>query len=466
MKIARTLFVATLALTLPATAAAESTIVTLGSAPVRGPMLGAAASDGSAPAKRAVFSAPSSMNPTKLYHMSRSDDPAARLFVASAIRRNSRAEMVHAARVLINDPDVRVRRVLMEALSQKDAKRWLPLLVQGTADADAEVRLSAARGVVQHGPESYLAPMKSLLDDADPNVRRVALDSLMVAGGPGLSELLAIETGARPSSPQLLAEVDETLHRYAADHGEELVAALDFTKVERANLQRVANLMADCGPVGTSMLLAEMDGGLSQRAFYARRALATYPNAAVVPINNRLMEVQLKGTRSALITPFLEVLAAAGDPRAIPSLERLATSRRPYLQAEALLVLGRIDDTRAVEILIGALADPDVDVRGAAATGLGEQRAEAAIKPLIRLVARGDAITVKAIKALGQIGDARAALVLERQLESTNPTVRRYACEALENIGHRSARKSLSNKLDDPDAMVRYTASRALGSME
>jgi HEAT repeat protein len=466
MKISRMLIAAALALTIPVTASAESTITTLGSAPVRGPLLGAAAGDGSSPAKSAKFSAPSSLNPTKLYHMSKSADPAARLFVASAIRRSSRAEMIHAARVLIQDDDVRVRRALLGSLAAKEAKRWIPLLTEALTDRDPEVRLFAARGLVQHGPEVYAEPMKAMVDDPSAAVRRVVLDSLMSAGPDGISELVAIEIGARPVSAELLDEVDQTLHRHAANHGDQLVAALDLSKVERSHMQRVANLVADCGPIGTSMLLAEMDGGLSQRAFYARRALAAHPRYAVKPINARLMEFRLKGTKSALITPFLEVLAAAGDPRALPGLERLATSNRPYLRSEALLVLGRIDHPRAVELLIDGLSDPEADVRGSAAAGLGEQRAEAGIKPLIRVVARGDAISVKAIRALGQIGDRRAALVLERQLESENPVVRRYACEALENIGHRSARKSLSSKLNDPDAMVRYTASRALGSME
>ena len=463
MKTARILVVAAAALCLPVTAAAESTIVTLGSAPVRGPLLGAGGG-GSAPASG--FEAPSSLNPTKLYHMSRSADPAARLYVAGAIRKTSRAETVHAARVLVNDPDVRVRRVLAQSLAQKPARRWIPLLTQALDDADADVRATAARALVQHGPDVFVEPMSRLLDDPSPSVRDVAIDSLAAAGTPGLTTLVAVQTGARPASPQLAAQVDQTLHRIAADRGDTLVSLLDLAGVDRAHTQGVANLLADCGPVGTDMLLAEMDAGLTQKAFYARRALAAYPHAAVPLINRRLMEVDLKETKSALVTPYLEVLAAAGDARALPGLERLATSKRPYLRAETMLVLGAIDDPRAVELLITGLTDAESDVRGAAADGLGQQRSVEGIKPLIRLVARGDAVSVKAIRALGRIGDARAALVLERQLASDNPVVRRYACEALEAIGHTSARDGLLGKLDDPDAMVRYTASRALGSME
>lgn len=359
-----------------------------------------------------------------------------------------------------------MRRALAESLARKAAKRWIPLLTEAIDDADAEVRATAARALMEHGPEVFLAPMVRLLDDPAPSVRRVAIDGLASAGTPGLTALLAVHTGSRPASAQVVDEVDDALHRVAAHHPDGLVALIDLGKVDRSHTQRVANLLADCGPVGTDMLMAEMDAGLTQKAFYARRALAAYPGTAVPLINRRLLEVDLKDTKSALITPYLEVLRAAGDARALPALERLAKSKRPYLRAETMLVLGHIDDARAVELLVAGLTDADSDVRGAAADGLGQQRSVDGIKPLIRLVARGDAVSVKAIQALGKIGDARAALVLEQQLASDNPTVRRYACEALERIGHTSARDGLLEKLDDPDAMVRYTASRALGSME
>lgn len=466
MKTARNLILLTLVLAVPASASAESTIMSIGSVPQKGPVLGAAATDGSSPARRVAFKAPATMNPTKLYHMSKSADPAARLHVANAIRRSTRPEIVHAARVLVNDPDVRVRRVLTESLAQKTAKRWIPLLTKAFGDKDAEVRIAAAKGLVQYGPEAYLDAMTSRLNDPSPAVRRIVLDSLMAAGKPGLEALVAIEIGAEPASDQMIAEVDETLHRYAADHGDELAQMLDLSTVDRRHAQRVANLLADCGPMGTNVLLAEMDAGLSQRAFYARRALTAYPGSSVKAINRRLMNVDLKETKSALITPYFEILAAAGDARALPGLKRLVTSRRPYLRSEGMLVLGHIQDDRAVALLIEGLQDPEADVRGAAATALGTQKSEKGIKPLIRVVARGDAVAVKAIRALGEIGDARAALVLERQLDSDNPVVRRYACEALERIGHRSAVKGLASRLDDPDAMVRYTASRALGSFE
>ena len=73
---------------------------------------------------------------------------------------------------------------------------------------------------------------------------------------------------------------------------------------------------------------------------------------------------------------------------------------------------------------------------------------------------------VRAIEALGKIGDKRATLVIERQLEHPRSTVRQYACQALEAIGHRAAADGLVKRLEDPDAMVRYSATKALGRMD
>jgi HEAT repeat protein len=88
----------------------------------------------------------------------------------------------------------------------------------------------------------------------------------------------------------------------------------------------------------------------------------------------------------------------------------------------------------AVDGLIVALKDPDVDVRCQAAWALGRTRKTRAVDPLIEAMADAAAVRRQAVRALGEIGDPRAVPALTAALKDEDPRVRRYASKALARI--------------------------------
>ena len=448
---------------LPATAVAENTIVTITNSHASGPVLGSTSIESGSPSKVRGFEAPSKLTPTKLYHMSKSVNPQARRFSAESVGRLDRPEVVHAVRVLVSDPDPEIRLALARGLSHKRSVRFLKFMVSLSKDPDPRVRRAAADGLARQPEIADISTLVALVDDPDREVRVIAIEA--VAEGQ-ISHLMEIELGKREVHPDVLLDVDAALHRMARDQGRDFAQQLSLEGLESGASQRVANLLAASGPEGADILLAEMEQGLTKQAFHARRALELSPDAAIVPIVRLLQNVDLADTPTARITPYLPILQASGDERAIAALARLGKSRRAYLRAEAVRALGSFSQPAAVQVLLEGVEDPEGEVRLEAASSLGRLREPTAIHALVRLVASQDTAMVRAIEALGKIGDKRATLVIERQLEHPRSTVRQYACQALEAIGHRAAADGLVKRLEDPDAMVRYSATKALGRMD
>lgn len=97
-------------------------------------------------------------------------------------------------------------------------------------------------------------------------------------------------------------------------------------------------------------------------------------------------------------------------------------------------MLGDIGDSRAVDPLIGALYDDTDDVRGAAAGAL-VQIGDAAVDRLIEVTKDEDRwVRLYAAGALKYIGEARAIDALEELVRDEDPDVRSVAEDAIEKI--------------------------------
>ena len=131
---------------------------------------------------------------------------------------------------------------------------------------------------------------------------------------------------------------------------------------------------------------------------------------------------------------------------------------------DAVLELGRIGNTKAVDLLIGALARLDGVSRNAARE-LGRIGSERAIKPLVVLLANAE-VNESAAEALAKLGGKSVGPLLDA-LSSQDPTVRRMAAGALGGIGDPRAVGSLAQLLQsDPEYAVRTAAATALGQLK
>ena len=146
-------------------------------------------------------------------------------------------------------------------------------------------------------------------------------------------------------------------------------------------------------------------------------------------------------------------------------LQQLRKNSDDLVREEAARALGDLGDMSAVDALIKALYDLDVDVRFAAAEALGKLRGETAVKPLIRLLGKDDDPDVRAsaATALGQIQHSSAITPLIEQLDHADRFVRAAVLEALGNLKAFAAVQRIVHIMrNDPISNVRQAAEIAL----
>jgi len=117
-------------------------------------------------------------------------------------------------------------------------------------------------------------------------------------------------------------------------------------------------------------------------------------------------------------------------------------------------------ESRGIQQWIKDLRDEEPLVRWQAATHLGRTQDARAVEPLIEALGDTDeGVRREVTKALGEIGDPRAAKILD----DTDEFVRLNALGALENIEGNEATKLLIAALKNDSPMVRMNAAASLG---
>jgi hypothetical protein len=111
--------------------------------------------------------------------------------------------------------------------------------------------------------------------------------------------------------------------------------------------------------------------------------------------------------------------------------------------------MGYLQDPVAVEPLIEALIDSDVDVRLYAAWSLGELRDPRAVGPLLGMLESSDPTLRKmAVFSLGLLQDHRSRPALEAALNDHHPDIRWNAALALARLGEGTGLPVLHQMLD------------------
>src|SRR5208283_4648094 len=125
--------------------------------------------------------------------------------------------------------------------------------------------------------------------------------------------------------------------------------------------------------------------------------------------------------------------------------------------------LGLLKDPRAVEPLIAALQDTNLDVRKNAAGSLGLLNDPRAVEPLIAtLQDTNPYVRQNAAASLGRLHDPRAVEPLIAALQDTNANVRHNAIVGLAYIQDPRAIQPLTAALQDSDPKNRDVAAQAL----
>ncbi|MBM4319381.1 MAG: hypothetical protein FJ125_05315, partial [Deltaproteobacteria bacterium] len=389
-----------------------------------------------------------------------------------------------------------LRAAVAAALGRLGGAGELPRLLEALSDEAPEVRLAALSGLGWLGRRApqlcravVTALAAQLASAADPALRAHAAALL---GRTGDRE--AIEPLARALAEDAAAAV-----RQAAE------AALEqLGWVPVAQKLRVRSLLAELGAAEAR-----------HRAAAAEQLGLVGDDAAVQPLRSRLDDadaavrlavchalVRLGEPPPAapefipywLDTAGWEALAEIGVP-AVAALSGVLEERRKDRKRGAVNALAAIADARALPPLIQALADPEPEVRRAAARGLGRRQEIGTLGALLGLLGDSDCEPDVAI-ALAELGDPAAAPLQEilgnerpgealwaaqalglmhhaaalplllRALEARQPELRCSAAQALGHLGLPQAVPALLESLQgDPEPMVRQHAAAALGRL-
>jgi len=133
----------------------------------------------------------------------------------------------------------------------------------------------------------------------------------------------------------------------------------------------------------------------------------------IAPILARIGESAVEPVIGALRDEVIDVQTAAFllgtiDKPAVKALIGALKDKKPSVRAGVASALGSTGDSRAVEPLITALGDEDVNVARVAAAALRRMGKMAVAPLIIALKAKDSSVRTTAAVTLGSIGDARA----------------------------------------------------------
>ncbi len=146
-------------------------------------------------------------------------------------------------------------------------------------------------------------------------------------------------------------------------------------------------------------------------------------------------------------------------PEAVRVLMTALSDESARLRTEAAHMLGRIKDRSAGVAVVGLLKDSDPTVREAAAEALGHVADADALAALVRLLEE-EAQRDTAAEVLGRLKDPGALAPLVAMMKSQDPTARRMAASALEQLADPRSVDAWIEVMADPD--LRDIASRSL----
>jgi cyclophilin family peptidyl-prolyl cis-trans isomerase/HEAT repeat protein len=296
-----------------------------------------------------------------------------------------------------------------------------PDLTRLLADPEGRVRRRAALAIGRVGRVEGVAPLVPLLKDAEPEVRQMAAFAIGLIGD---------RSGLEP-----------------------LVAALaDPSPLVKGSAAEALGLIGDAS---AAPAIARMASEIA-----AGGALATVP-----PDTDDV--VRDSATAAYRLAIYALVKLKSYDGLASAALD--ASGRARVAWWPIAFAFQRLEDRRALPVLLALLSDPHPYTRAFAAKGLGALNDRSAAGPLLRLVGAPEApVVIEAIRALGRLRDAAASAPLLRliQARDTAMNVRLEALNVIGGIGGPGVGDALIDLLGDRAPAIRAAAIRALAQLD
>ena len=164
-------------------------------------------------------------------------------------------------------------------------------------------------------------------------------------------------------------------------------------------------------------------------------------------------------------TTALRILWRLRHPRILELLALAAEQPDTDVAASAFALLGRMDDMRAVAVLLDALTRREHPA-SRVAVHLDRSPLDLSGQLMPLLLHRDATVRFWAAVLLGRYGGDRLETALAAAAEDGDPRVRKAAVESLSRVGDRLAAATAVKLLADPISFVRANAARALGRMD
>jgi HEAT repeat protein len=367
----------------------------------------------------------------------------------------------------LEDEKPEVRRAAIEQLMKLgDARAVIPL-VGVFGDSSLDVRVAAVTAVGRLPDPAAVPALLRLLDDPAEPVKVAAVTALGNLRAPDAASTLIdqLDTG----SNEFRAKVAFALGQIAAAHEREPVARAAV----RALVEALANgrlraaareALLAAGPISVPALVAHLEGRLDGDPTTAVAILRDLGDTRATPA---LVDELERGRISRDLV--LAALAKSGDSRALVPVLGLLSNQDPAVRKNAMKALGTMIEPggKSADLLIHALGDSEVDVQVMAARYLGQMRARAAVRELVRLTRDGKDLRVReaAIGALGDIRDRRGTAVLLDILREGPHKLHVAAANALIYLRDPASVKPLLAIVEDASSPSRPTIVRCLGGV-
>lgn len=261
----------------------------------------------------------------------------------------------HIEKVLLNDPDYKVRRSAIDGVYLRSSKDVVPILINALKDRNPEVRAAAAYTLGENKDIRALEPLLNMASDKNEKVRSSVVVSL---------KLLDNETATK-KIVEMLGDKSQEVRRLSA------------YSLEGNNSEFVREALIESALDQNNKCRWYAISGLK----YSRDSRKVDPLIRIFQ-STAGNSVDSRKVRSSII----DALSNCRNTKTIKLMTECLNDSDSLLKIDAALALGSIGDGSVVPSLIEALKDKDPAFRSAVISSLGAIGDKRAIPPLTELL--------------------------------------------------------------------------------
>ena len=402
------------------------------------------------------------------------DDHKAREAIAEALGGYRDERVVEPLIAALKDEEPRVREAAARALGDVNDVQAVEPLIEALKDEEPKVREAAASALEDVNDVQAVEPLIEALKDEEKEVRGAAAKSL---GGykderavePLIEAMLCLNGGvwASESAAKSLSQIGgeraiEALIAVLKDQtmrGETVAAAVSVITVcqdergveaviealKHENFYAVTRAAWFLGTIASHGPMSKLDSVVEQSRIVQAKLVR---ERAVEPLIEALKGEQYFRRLTSAFVGIGQALVEIGTEHVVEELIDLlkyennrANGSQVQVRTVAAYALGEIGDIRAVEPLIEALEEKDLDLYSTVTIALADIGDERAVEPLIEALKDANWYVRKcSVRALGIIGDERAVEPLIEALKDDDESVRESVSIALKEFGEDKAR--------------------------